>query len=113
MNKSPLRNTGHENSKVFKIFGISCERCDTKKSLTRHHIKDLLGRKTGEVEILCRDCHNEAEEEYIMLGIIHIKKKHKLTRNEKLQRDYRDGKLPFYSIYPKFNEILRGQGFKQ
>ena len=98
----------HENSRVYEMFGRPCEECDIAEGLTRHHLKDFLGRKTGEIKILCRSCHDEAEKEYIMFGIIPTKKKRKLSHNQKLERDYRDGKIPFYSIYPKFKEICYG-----
>jgi len=32
--------------------------------LTRHHIKDSDGRRTSKIIILCRPCHDLAEERY-------------------------------------------------
>jgi len=47
-----------------------CEGCSKKKKLTNHHLKDLQGNKTGEIQRLCRDCHDIAEDKYVQLGIV-------------------------------------------
>ena len=80
-----------------KIFLIICVECSTRKNLTIHHLKKQNGRKTGKVKILCRKCHDEAEKKYDELGIINNGSL-KITTNEKLQLDYMNGKIPFYSL---------------
>lgn len=47
-----------------------CENCFKKKKLTKHHLKDHKGNKTGEIQLLCRDCHDIAEDEYVEKGIV-------------------------------------------
>ena len=47
-----------------------CKRCGIQDNLTKHHLKNSYGSKTGEIEILCRKCHDIAEKEYIDQGII-------------------------------------------
>ena len=51
-----------------------CNNCKTPHNLTRHHLKvknnTKNGEKTGEIEILCRDCHDKIEAEYNKKGII-------------------------------------------
>jgi hypothetical protein len=49
---------------------LSCKKCNVKTNLTRHHLKNKWGGKTGEMEILCRACHDMEEKRYIQLGII-------------------------------------------
>ncbi len=52
-----------------------CERCgvDTRTTkITKHHLKDMNGERTGETQRLCRPCHDIAEEEYITLGIVKL-----------------------------------------
>ena len=43
-----------------------CPNCKEIRYMTKHHVKDDLGRKTGEIEKMCRDCHDEIEEEYMI-----------------------------------------------
>ena len=47
-----------------------CPKCDQIRYMTKHHIKDSLGRKTGKTEKMCRDCHDEIEEEYRLYGML-------------------------------------------
>ena len=47
-----------------------CPKCDQIRYMTRHHVKDHLGRKTGEIQKMCRDCHDEVEEEYRLHGML-------------------------------------------
>lgn len=54
----------------YKRYDDPCARCGTMWNRTRHHLKNLKGRKTGKVIILCRECHEQAEAEYRALGII-------------------------------------------
>ena len=82
-------------SKIFEKFNQPCVECGTIEDLTRHHLKDMTGRKTGVITILCRSCHDNAEKKYRSLGIIQTNKL-SLTPNEKLQLDYINGKIPFY-----------------
>lgn len=70
----------------------------------------MNGRKTGKIRILCRPCHDEAEEEYRLLGILHIPKK-RISHNQKLEMQYINGLIPFYSInpiHPTYGEIFNG-----
>lgn len=75
-----------------------CSCCSATENLTRHHLKNIKGNKTGMTQILCRKCHNQAEREYERLGIIKNQVPVKLTDNEQLQLDYINGLLPFYSL---------------
>ena len=43
--------------------------------MTRHHVKNSKGKKTGEIQKMCRDCHDEVEEEYRLCIMINRKKK--------------------------------------
>ncbi len=61
-----------EESNVYEKYYLPCARCGTTKNLSRHHIKDKNGKKTGKIEILCRECHDEAEIEYMELGIVKL-----------------------------------------
>ncbi len=61
-----------EESNVYEKYYLNCVRCGTTKNLSRHHIKDKNGKKTGKIEILCRECHDEAEIEYMELGIVKL-----------------------------------------
>jgi len=76
-----------------------CPKCKQLRYMTRHHVKDSKGRKTGEIEIMCRDCHDEVEEKYRLYGMLkpNPPKPPKLTPNEKLQLDYMSGLIPFYA----------------
>jgi len=47
-----------------------CPNCKQLRYMTRHHVKDSKGRKTGEIQRICRDCHDEVEEEYRLYGMI-------------------------------------------
>ena len=73
-----------------------CPKCGQIRYMTKHHVKDELGRKTGEIEKMCRDCHDDVEADYNKRGIataIPVK----ITPNEKLQLDYMTGLIPFYA----------------
>lgn len=69
--------------------------CGTIEDLTKHHLKNRKGKKTGAIKILCRRCHDDAEEEYRLHGITQPHKV-SITPNEKLELDYMNGKIPFY-----------------
>jgi len=57
-----------------------CPKCDQIRYMTKHHVKDELGRKTGEIEKMCRDCHDEVEEEYRLCDMLkRSKRKSKLV----------------------------------
>jgi len=75
-----------------------CAYCSRTNNLTRHHLKDIKGNKTGQTQILCRKCHDQAEREYERLGIVKGKLPIKLTHNEQLELDYINGLIPFYSM---------------
>ena len=75
---------------------MACADCYTTENLTRHHLKNKQGKKTGKIRVLCRKCHNKAENVYKAQGIIGSPA---TTKNEKLQLDYMNGLLPFYSLY--------------
>ena len=57
-----------------------CPKCDQIRYMTKHHVNDHLGRKTGEIQKMCRDCHDEIEEEYRLYGMI----KHSPPKKSKL-----------------------------
>ncbi len=73
-----------------------CPKCDQIRYMTKHHVKDDLGRKTGEIEKMCRDCHDDVEADYNKRGITSAVPV-KITPNEKLQLDYMSGLIPFYA----------------
>jgi len=70
-----------------------CPNCNQLRYMTRHHVKDRNGKKTGKIQRICRDCHDEIEEEYRLYGMIKPnviqKKKSKYTQETPL--------LPFYA----------------
>lgn len=90
---------GTSPSRIFEKTGLACTECGAIKNLSRHHLKNMRGKKTGVIKILCRRCHDDAEEEYRLLGIVQ-KQKTPITRNEKLELEYMNGKIPFYSTQP-------------
>ena len=47
-----------------------CPKCDQIRYMTKHHVKDELGRKTGEIKKMCRDCHDDIEEEYLLCDML-------------------------------------------
>lgn len=52
-------------SSHWKKYGTKCENCrrtEPEVKLTRHHVKNSKGNKTGEIKVLCRECHDEVEE---------------------------------------------------
>ncbi len=73
-----------------------CPKCDQIRYMTKHPVKDELGRKTGEIEKMCRDCHDDIEYDYNKKGITSAVPP-KITPNEKLQLDYMSGLIPFYA----------------
>lgn len=80
----------------WRKYAIQCAECKTIENLTRHHLKNNDGKKTGKIKILCRKCHNRAENTYQSIGITGSPA---LSKKEKLQLDYMNGLLPFYSLY--------------
>jgi len=42
-------------------YGDACVKCGTKENLTRHHLKNSDGNRTGEIIVLCWKCHQEVE----------------------------------------------------
>ena len=73
-----------------------CPNCNQIRYMTKHHVKDNLGRKTGEIQKMCRDCHDEVEEDYNNRGISNAYPP-KITPNEKLHLNYMSGLIPFYA----------------
>ena len=98
--KYKFASNGISPSKIFDAYGRPCNICGTLEYLTRHHLKNERGKKTGEIEILCRRCHNDAEEEYRLLGIVKLDKI-TVSDNQQLQLDYINGLIPYYSLNPK------------
>lgn len=50
-----------------------CQMCNSDKvKLTKHHLKYKNGEKTGEIQRLCRRCHDRAEDQYVVLGIVKL-----------------------------------------
>ncbi len=49
-----------------------CPNCNQLRYMTRHHVKNSKGEKTGEIQRMCRDCHDEIEEEYRLYGISNV-----------------------------------------
>ena len=77
-----------------------CPKCHQLRYMTRHHVKNSKGVKTGEIQKMCRDCHDEVEEEYRLYGMIKpdtkLKKKTiNLTSNSNKQWD--QPIIPFYA----------------
>ncbi len=62
---------GRKHNKWGVALDRPCIECGTFENLSRHHLKDSNGKKTGVVSILCRPCHDLAEEEYDKKGILH------------------------------------------
>jgi len=60
---------GRKHNKYGVPLDKPCARCNTRHNLTRHHIKNKAGRRTGKIIILCRECHDLAEERYEEEGI--------------------------------------------
>ena len=89
-------------NQIFEKYNTACTECGTLENLTRHHLKNMKGKKTGVITILCRSCHDDAEEHYRLIGVV---KPHKvtITHNEQLQLDYMNGKLSFYSSNDTYN----------
>lgn len=85
----------------WKKHGLVCNDCGTTEKLTRHHRKNMYGKRTGRITILCRSCHDKAEEIYRLIGIIGSPP---ISDDEKLQLDYMNGLIPFYSLYGKMNK---------
>ena len=85
-------------SMVHWTKGRVCVSCGASDNLTRHHIKNPVGKKTGRIKILCRKCHTIAEKDYELRGIVTLQNRIKLSHNEKLQLDYMSGLIPYYSI---------------
>lgn len=73
-----------------------CPKCGQIRYITKHHVKDNFGRKTGEIEKMCRDCHDDVEADYNKRGITNTVPV-KITPNEKLQLDSMTGLIPFYA----------------
>lgn len=65
-----------------------CSECGIDENLTKHHVKDIYGIKTGEIQILCRSCHDEVEKKYAYEGRLGKKR---LPKNKPIQknRDWR------------------------
>lgn len=59
----PLQLLGLINSR-HKRYDDPCNRCGTMENRTRHHKKNKYGKRTGEIEILCRPCHDIADKEH-------------------------------------------------
>ena len=82
---------------LMQIDGfLTCKLCNTTKNLTKHHLKNLDGKKNNRIMILCRDCHNIYEDIYYLFGMLDLP--FILDPNEQLQLDYINGLIPFYSI---------------
>ena len=46
----------------YPIESVVCEKCGTDQNLSKHHVKDEISFiESGEIKILCRDCHNKEE----------------------------------------------------
>jgi len=52
-----------------KNYNDPCHECGTFENLSRHHLKNRDGKRTGVITILCRPCHDLAEIEYQKQGI--------------------------------------------
>lgn len=61
---------GRKHNKYGVALNKPCSNCGTWERLTRHHVKDMEGIKTGEIVILCRPCHDEVEIQYRREGRI-------------------------------------------
>ena len=54
---------------INKKIWVECEECGSKDNLSIHHVKNIYGIKTGEIQSLCRPCHDLIELEYEKNGI--------------------------------------------
>ncbi len=55
----------------YPIESEVCERCESKENLTKHHVKDKITFvKTGQIEILCRGCHDNEERQLESKGML-------------------------------------------
>ena len=98
-----------------------CIVCGSKRRITRHHVKNRLGEETGKIEILCRQCHDIVERQYENEGRIicaprgygkkKIRKNTAIARKVEVIEIVKESLLSFNTIYPKFKEIVKGQGF--
>lgn len=101
---------------IYEKHKKPCEFCKTIYNLTQHHIKNRFGEKTGEIQILCRKCHDIVEEDYEKLGMIkhrpmskaHIKRveKSKLEKKKRLEKNRYNLLInsPHYQIFQMRNE---------
>jgi len=88
-----------------------CPKCNQIRYMTKHHIKDHLGRKTGEVEKMCRDCHDEIEEEYRLHGMIKpAPKKSAIKFTLHSNKKWYQPMQPFYATKQSLNK--RNEKFK-
>ena len=77
-----------------------CSECHQFRYMTRHHVKNSKGIKTGEIQKMCRECHNEWEEYYRLYGmIIHPKKLKKQDYQERVVfYPSQNPIIPFYAV---------------
>ena len=52
-----------------------CVECGATEQLTKHHGKDYRGIPTGEIQSLCRLCHDNIELQYCLDGRLGKKRK--------------------------------------
>lgn len=71
-----------------------CPNCNQLRYMTRHHVKNRNGKKTGEIQRICRDCHDEIEEEYRLYGMTKPNVTQKKTKSNYIQKT---PLLPFYA----------------
>lgn len=45
-----------------------CSKCELECEITKHHVKDVDGIKTGEIQYVCRECHDGIELQYYLEG---------------------------------------------
>lgn len=77
-----------------------CPKCNELRYITRHHVKNSKGIKTGEIEKMCRNCHDEVEESYRLYGMIKHPKKLKKKDYDKtpIIPKSQESLIPFYAL---------------
>jgi hypothetical protein len=78
--------------------GKQCQMCNIDRCLTRHHVKSQRGVKTGDIQILCRDCHDEVEEIYRINGMIQPVMRKSVKRLLETSNLPFDNSKPYYSL---------------
>lgn len=83
-----------------------CPNCNQLRYMSRHHVKNIKGEKTGEIQRMCRDCHDEIEEEYRLYGVIKSsppKKSKMINLTSYSNKEWDQPIQPFYATKQSVN----------